>query len=205
MKKSLYLLFCLAVMAACGTSAHIEKSWRDPDVTVDVSKLNKVLVVALLKTEANRRATEDKLCTLLNGKGVPSYNYLTKNITQENEASIREKIKDDGFDGVVMMRLADVDKDIQYVQGSAYPYPAYYGRFWGYYWHAWNAFYDPGYYRTTKTYTVETNVYSLKRDNKLIWSGTTTTVNPSNVSRLMDASANAVYKEMKKEGFITGV
>ena len=80
----------------------------------------------------------------------------------------------------------------------------YYGRFWGYYWNAWNAFYDPGYYRTTRTYTVETNVYSLKRD-KLIWSGTTTSVDPSGLDKLMKASVNAVYKEMKKQGFITGI
>jgi len=77
-------------------------------------------------------------------------------------------------------------------------------RFWGYYWHAWNAFYDPGYYRTTKTYKVETNAYSTKRD-QLIWSSLTTSANPVNVEKLMDDCANVVFKEMKKQGFITGV
>lgn len=201
MKKLTYSLIMVTLMISCGTTAHIEKSWRDPDVTVDVSKLNKVLVVALLKDEANRRSTEDKLATLLKGKAIPSYNILTKDVSQAREAGMNERLKNEGYDGVVMMRLADVDKDVQYVPGN---YPVYYGRFWRYYWNAWSAYYDPGYYRTTKTYTVETNVYSLKSD-KLIWSGLTTTVDPSNVDKLMNASAKAVYNEMKKQNFITGI
>ncbi|HEY0271874.1 MAG TPA: hypothetical protein VGC22_01760 [Chitinophaga sp.] len=203
MKYLAFLLLACFLVSGCGAGTHIEQSWRDPDVTVDVSKLNKVLVVALLRDEATRRSTEDKLSALLKGKGVPSYNYLTKDIRRENEASIRERIKNEGFDGVVIMRLADVDKDIRYVQGS-YPYPPYYGRFWGYYWNAWNAYYSPGYYQTTKTYKVETNVYSLKRD-KLIWSGLTTSTDPANLDKLMRASATTVFKEMKKQGFITGI
>jgi hypothetical protein len=194
-------VFLIALLIGSCTTAHIEQSWRDPAVTVDVSRLNKVLVVAMMNNEANRRSTEDKLSSLLKGKGVPSYNYLTKDVTKDGEDRIREKVRDQGFDGVVIMRLADVEKDRTYVPGR---YPVYYGRFWGYYWNAWNAFYDPGYYKTTKTYTVETNVYSLKQD-KLIWSGITSTVDPSGVDKLMKASANAVYKEMKKQGFITGI
>lgn len=120
MKKIMCILL-VAIVSSC-SSTHIEQSWRDPAVTVDVSQLNKVLVVALLKDEANRRATEDELCSMLNGKGVPSYNYLTKNITKEQEETIREKVKDQGFDGVIIMRLAAVDKDVQYVPGT---YPMY--------------------------------------------------------------------------------
>lgn len=201
MKKTLCLFAVLVIFYSCGTTARIEKSWRDPEVKVDVSGLNKVLVVALLNSEANRRSTEDKLSELLNGKGVQSYNYLTKDITKERQESIKEKLKEEGFDGVVIMRLADVDKDVQYVPGQ---YPIYYGRFWGYYWNAWNAYYDPGYFKTTKTYTVETNVYSLRRD-KLIWSGITSSVDPSNLNKLMDAVAMTVYKHMQREGFLTGI
>lgn len=200
MKKIVCSIFIGALFFSC-TTAHIEKSWRDPEVTVDVSKLNKVLVVALLNNEATRRSTEDKLVEMLKGKGVASYNYLTKDVTKDKEARVQDKLKNEGFDGVVMMRLADVEKDVQYVPGR---YPAYYGRFWGYYWNAWNAYYDPGYYRTAKTYTVETNVYSLNKD-RLIWSGLTSTVDPSGVDKLMNASAKTVYNEMKKEGFVTGI
>ena len=55
-----------------------------------------------------------------------------------------------------------------------------------------DAYYVPGCYRTTRKYTVETIVYSLKRD-KLRWRGVTTSVDPSNVDKLMNATASAVY------------
>src|SRR5258707_13201138 len=111
MKQIVYVVIIVVLLAGCGTTAHIEKSWRDPEVTVDMSKLNKVLVVALLKNETNRHATEDQLVSMLKGKGVASYNYLTKDIREEKEDAIKQKVKDEGFDGAVIMRLADVDKD----------------------------------------------------------------------------------------------
>jgi len=197
-KTILTVLVCFGML--CCTSTRVERSWRDPLVTVDLSQLNKVMVVALLKNEGTRRSTEDELCALLKGKGVPSYLYLTKDIKEENEGSIRDRIKSEGFDGYIIMRLVDVDKELKWVPGQ---YPLFYGRFWGYYWNYWGAFYNPGHYETTKTYRIETNVYSIKRD-KLIWSGITKSVDPGRVDKLMTAAAKAVYKEMVREGFIAG-
>ncbi|MFT3822350.1 MAG: hypothetical protein QM731_00470 [Chitinophagaceae bacterium] len=201
MKKIISIAIITAMVWGCGTSARIEKTWRDPDVTVNLSKLNKVLVVALLRNETVRRNTEDKLAAMLKGKGIASYNYLTKDVTKENEEAIKAKLKSEGFDGAVVMRLADVDKDIRYVPGTYNTYPGYYGRFWPYYWNAYPYYFQPGYYESTKTFTVETNVYSFNSD-KLVWSGITTSVDPQNVDKLMDATAKVVYKKMKEEKFI---
>ncbi|MEO5636708.1 MAG: hypothetical protein ABIR15_06265 [Chitinophagaceae bacterium] len=201
MKQIIYLAMAIFLFTSCGTTAHIEKSWRDPEVTVDMSKLNKLLVVALLKNETNRHATEDQLVAMLKGKGVASYNYLTSDLKEEKEETIRQKLKAEGFDGVVIMRLADVDKDVKYVPGNYSTFPQYYGRFWRYYWNTGSNFYQPGYYETTKTFTVETNVYSLTRD-KLVWSGLTNSVNPQNAEKLMHATAKEVYTKMRKEGFV---
>ncbi|HEY4149524.1 MAG TPA: hypothetical protein VGM41_11370 [Chitinophagaceae bacterium] len=201
MKQVLYVTLLSLALAACGTTAVIEKSWRDPSVTVDMSKLNKVLVVAMLKNDTYRHTAEDEMVSLLNGKGVASYNYLTKDIKESQEPAMREKLKSEGFDGIITMKLADVSKDVNYVPGNFSTYPGFYGRFWPYYWASWNSFYEPGYYETTKTFTVVVNVYSLTRD-KLVWSGVTRSVNPENVDKLMNASAKEVYKKMKEEGFI---
>ena len=202
MKKLIYLALVVVIINACGTTARVEKSWRDPDVSINMTHLNKVLVVALLKNEAVRRSTEDQLVAMLHGKGVASYNILTKDIKQENEQSIRNELQNQNFDGAIIMRLADVARDIRYVPGTYNTYPGYYGRFWPYYWNSWPYYYQPGYYETTKTFTVETNVYTFPND-KLIWSGITTSVDPKNVDKLMQASAKAVYKKMTEEGFIT--
>jgi len=201
MKRLIYSVLVVLSVTGCGTTAVIEKSWRDPDVTVDMAKLNKVMVVALLRNETYRHSAEDEMVALFDGKGVASYNYLNKDVKESQEPALREKLKAEGFDGIITMKLADVSKDVKYVPGTYSTFPPYYGRFWPYYWSSWNSFYQPGYYETTKTFTVEVNVYSLTRD-KLIWSGVTQSVNPDGVDKLMHATAKEVYKKMKDEGFI---
>ncbi|WP_395047691.1 hypothetical protein [Flavobacterium sp.] len=54
----------------------------------------------------------------LEGKGVQSYNYFKSNFNKKNEEAIRAKIKKDGFDGAVKMRLIDVDKEKIYTPGE---------------------------------------------------------------------------------------
>lgn len=190
------------IIAASCTSTRITSSWREPDKQVAVNKLNKVLVVALFKDETSRHKAEDQMAGYLNGKGIVSYNYLKESFDKKNEDALREKIKKDGFDGAVTMRLVDVDKEENYTRGNISSYPAYYRNFSGYYYRSWSYYSTPGYYTTTKTYTIETNVYSIKED-KIIWSGLTETTNPDGVKKLTEEVAQVVYKKMVEEGFIS--
>ena len=130
---------------SCGTTAKVESSWRDPEAVVDLSRLNKVLVMALLNNETNRRSAETQLVGLLQNKGVASYQYFSGPLGKANEALIKQRLKRDGFDGALVMRLADVEKDINYVQTSS----AGATRFWPYFWNSWGS-YSNGYYETTK-------------------------------------------------------
>jgi hypothetical protein len=201
MKRILIPIFAAALLVGCGTTANIENSWRDPEAAIDMNKLNKVLVIALLKNETHRRSVESHLTGMLKGKGVASYNYLNRELNKQTETELKQKLKNDGFDGAIVMRLADVDKDITYVPGSYGTYPRYYGRFWPYLSASWNYYYQPGYFETTKRFTVETNVYSLRKD-KLVWSGLTSSADPQSAEKLMQAVAKEVYGRMKKDGFI---
>jgi hypothetical protein len=81
-------------------------------------------------------------------------------------------------------------------------YPSYYRNFSGYYFRNWGYYFNPGYYATTKTYTVETNVFSIKED-KIICSGITKTTDPSGVEKMTSEIGKAVFNEMVKEGFIS--
>lgn len=77
----------------------------------------------------------------------------------------------------------------------------YYNSWVDFYNHAWPAYYDPGDYTIKKKYFVEINVYSLVT-NKLVWSGTTSIINPSGSDELFDNVINTVNERMKKEGFL---
>ncbi|MFM2362538.1 MAG: hypothetical protein RLZZ316_1440 [Bacteroidota bacterium] len=201
MKKNLLLIVALAAVFMSCNSTRITKTWKDPEASVSIDKLNKVLVVALLKDETSRRVAEDKMAAMLNGKGVVSYSYLTNDVSQKDEKAIQEKIKADGFDGAVTLRLIDVEKDVDYTPGMITSYPMYYRSFSGYYMRSWQMYATPDRYTTTKTFTIETNVYSITKD-KIIWSGLTESTNPGGVGKLSNEVTNAVYKRMVKEGFI---
>lgn len=198
MIRNTFLSLFIISLAACGPSTHIVDSWRDPDVVVDTSKIHQFVIAALLKNQAVRREVEDEIAAEFPGKGVQSYKELGEGELKGDEAEYNQKLKNDGFDGIVMMRLVDVSKSTRYVPGS---YPMYYGswrRYWGY---SWTGFYDPGYYTTDKSYDVEVTVYSLVRD-KLIWTANTTTVNPAGRGELFLDVAKTVVKRMKQEGFL---
>lgn len=93
-KKASYLAFVIFIMLlySC-SSTRIISSWRDPEKQIHASDWKKVLVVALLRNETNRRRAEDEMVKYLHGKGFTSYSYLGENFNPKNEEALRNKIK----------------------------------------------------------------------------------------------------------------
>jgi hypothetical protein len=111
MKNSILCISILtALLFVSCSSTRITSSWREPDKSVDISHLKKVLVVALLNSESSRHKAEDQMVKYLQGKGVVSYKYLSDSFNENDEEALRTKIKADGFDGAIIMRLLDVEK-----------------------------------------------------------------------------------------------
>ena len=201
--KNIYLaagLISLMLIVSCA-STKITSSWREPDKKISMGDLNKVLVVALLRKDKDSRVAEDQMASYLHGKGVVSYGYLGNNFDKKNEDVIRDKIRADGFDGAVTMRLVDVDREVTYVPGQMNTYPSYFRTFSGYYYRSWSYYNTPDRYATTKTYTIEVNVFSIKED-KIIWSAQTATTDPEGIDNLTADVARVIDKQMRKEGFI---
>ena len=208
MKKYLFLIIAVLALSGCGSNTSIVNSWRDPKITVAQENFKKVLVVALVKDEASRRITENRIAAS-NEIFKTSYQYLnetTKNLTQEQKLKI---LQDENFDGVITLRLVSKEKETTYVPGT---YTGiYYGGFDGMYtgmygygfgnWYGMYSpnFYDPGYYQETTSYMVETNIFSLK-ENKLIWTGTTKSDYVTDLGQTVDAIMQTVVQEMRKDG-----
>jgi len=179
----------ILLLAGCGPSTKIEKTWTDPSFTpATVQSYKKILVMGLLKDESTRRIAEDKMVAAFkNVTAVQSYSYLQPADTIRSE--VEDKLKKDGFDGVVIMRLADVDKSVSYVPGTGY------GGWYGY------RYSSPGYYQEDKTFYVETNFYSLP-ETKLLWSGTTSSLNPNKLDRTIDDVINTLKGQLQKQKLI---
>jgi len=167
----------------------MEKTWTDPSLTpANTPPFHKVLVMGLLKDESSRRIAEDKMVAQFKKvEAVQSYKYLQSGDTAR--AAVEERLKKDGFDGVVVMRLADVDKSTSYVPGT------YYGGWYGY------RYASPGYYTEDKTFYVETNFYSLPQ-KKLLWSGTTSSLNPDKLDKTVDEIIETLKQQLQKQGLV---
>ncbi len=192
-------LSAIVLLSACGPSTVITKSWRDPGTTVTPGYFKKPLVAALMKDEASRRVVEDNLAKRIPG-AIPSYSVFGATDSKLDEAAINAKMQSGGFDGAVVVRFLSMDKETSYVPGSGV-YPSYYGGFGPYWRTSYNSFYSPGYYTEDKVYTVESNVYDLKQ-NKLIWSGVTSSTNPGKVDKTTNEIADVIAKKMREEGFL---
>lgn len=201
MKKILFAFLVLSFLVSC-SSTSIVNSWKDPSTTLSSNQIHKILFIALLKDESYRRQAEDKLVELSKGKGIASYAYFKGEVTKDD---MEQRVKTDGIDLVVIMRLADVQKETRYVpsSGDMYGYNGMYGYggYWGGYSYAAPMYYSSGFYTTDKKYLVETNVYSVEQ-NKLLWAGTTSTMNPTEIDTTTTEIVNAVVENMKKEGFL---
>jgi hypothetical protein len=188
-QKVLLPLSLIGLMAACAPSTRLQKSWTDPSVTnATVKPFKKVLVVAAFKDDASKRTAEDKIAAVVkNATPVQSYNYLKS--TDTDQKLVEERLKKDGFDGVIMMRLRAVEKSTSYTPGT------YYGGWYGV------RYGSPGYVNVDKEFIVETNIYSIA-EGKLLWSGTTSTLNPTKFDQSIDAIISTVKSELLKKGLI---
>ena len=199
MRNLILSLIVISTLVSCGPSTKIEKSWMEPGASVTASAPNKVLVIAMVKDETSRRVIEDHLVKRVSGTGVASYTLVSTDMLKEASDEALKKILTDGkFTHIILMRLADVEKETSYVPGTTTSYYGGYGRYYGY---GAGMYSTPGYYTTDKNYFVETTVYSINPD-KLLWTGTTKTVNPSKVEKTVNDIADVVAEKMKKDGFL---
>lgn len=199
MKKLLTATLLLCAFASCGPATQIEKSWLDPVQTTRFNNFKKVLVVVFAQSETSRRVAEEMLAKELGPTAVASYNYSSISSKAGDADAIADALKKDGFDGAIVTRLIDKEKETTYVPGRvSYPF---YGGFRGYYRFGYGAYVEPGYYIEDKIYYVETNAYDLLAE-KLLWSGVTRTTNPGQLNKVLQGFATVVVNQMKKDGFI---
>ena len=199
MRNLILSLIVITALVSCGPSTKIEKAWMEPGATVTTSAPNKTLVIAMVKDETSRRVIEDQLVKRISGTSVASYTLVSTDMLKEaSEESLKKIVTDGKFTHILLMRLADVEKETSYVPGTTTSFYGGYGRYYGY---GAGMYSSPGYYTTDKNYFVETTVYSINPD-KLIWTGTTKTVNPSKLNKAVNDIADVVAEKMTKDGFL---
>jgi hypothetical protein len=205
-RKSVFLAALLASLALLTVGApRMEFTWKNPNYTGGTFK--NILVLALNGKAANRAEFEDELVAAITrpgAKAYPSYEFMPRpDLTPIDMHDMRELVKEQSFDAIVVARLTKKDTKTTYVPGQAYvPFP-YYGTFYGYYGALSPVIYTPGYMETEKEAQVEVNSYSTaKPDGELVWTGTTNTFDAGSVKKVIKDLVRIISKELEKDNII---
>lgn len=221
MTRSPLLIGCIVLLtaAACKTptATHISQSFRNPGFEETVFK--KLFVIGVAEDQEGRKAFEDAFAAAIVNKGggaEASWNILPES-TLLSEEQIQGAIEASGCDGVLITRLLSIEqKNTSYTPPRKYNRPrthlgfvhggpawgAGMGGFYGLYVTSFTEVHRPGYFDTSKTFRLETNLYAVAASKELVWTAQSETLDPKSVPDLLASMTKAVAKRLKKEGLI---
>lgn len=196
------LLFIAALVAALAggcASTELTSVYRDPQLSS--VPFRKVLVVFQHPDAQLRQALERRMAAGI-ANAVPAHALFSDEDVRDVER-VRSRLRAEGFDSTVIMRLTGVEREVSYVPGRVYATPAYYRSMWGYWGYGWRSVYEPGYLRSDRVVGVATNVYSVAED-KLVFATQSETFNPSSlrqvVSEVVTAASKATGEQLRTRG-----
>ena len=193
LKATLAILLIIAA-AACTAPAKIVNTYKEPGVTVHADDLEYILLAVLPRNEAQRQMAEDKIAKKY-PKLIQSYNYFPLGAGQMEITKAKRIIKEEGFDGVLVLSLVDEDKNEIYASEKLDV------NYWDSHAGFWSSYYEPGYYNSETSYYIEVQLYRLP-DEKMIWSGLSSIIDPSRVDFAVESVLEAAIAEMQAEGFL---
>jgi hypothetical protein len=171
------------------------QSWKEPSV----KKLDfqKVVALAIVEDGPTRRLAESEMVRIIGPDAVAASQVIPEGELR-NIDKVKERLKAQGFDGAITMRLADATTE---VRGERDALPSAYYTFWGYYGFVTVADRGPEYLTIDSKLQIEVNIYSLTSE-QLLWSGTTETMQPRLLETLVKDVADIVSKRLKRDGLI---
>lgn len=143
------------------------------------------------------------------------------NIVNQIKNGFRQKIEKSGIDGLMFVNAFHIEKDKEYHPGSSLSvvapaygyYPSYYGNvypsayrgsYYDYYGYAVGTVYGQGYYTTTTTYFLQSNLFNVKTES-LIWAGQTKTVDYKSLEVEAHVFADLLVKDMLQKEVVNNL
>jgi len=207
-RSSLLILFMsAAITVASGKAVKMVTSWLNPKY--EGQTFHKILVIGVARNPEVRADFEDEMAAQIARPGIQTIPGNQILLRPDPSAKLdldylREQIRANQIDGVVVTRLLKIDKKVISVPSSTYvaPFPYYYS-FYGYLGAVYQVVYDPGYTEEQTTVSVETNVYATsKPDGDLVWTGASESFNPKSAKKVADGLVKEVPKQMEKDGLL---
>ncbi|GJM28660.1 MAG: hypothetical protein DHS20C17_12950 [Cyclobacteriaceae bacterium] len=210
MKNLLFICAWMMLISSC-RSTELIGSWAREDT--EPKKFKEIGVVVLTPNMSGRSIVEVDIATVLHQKGIkgtPTFDIfpfaakreLFSDVeAEEMRQKIKERVEKFGFDGLLIVAILNQETETRYNQGSSFSfaYPAYQYNYYGYYQYAYATIHTPGYYSTTTTYFLESNLYDVASEG-LIWTAQTKTKKKaSSIHKESEVFANIIAQELLKD------
>lgn len=187
----------------------ITHSWRLSPLPA--APMKRILVMGLNR-EADRGVMvemERHLSDDLRARGYVAISALSEYgphaFDRLSESEALRKLQQYDYDAVLTIVLLDKEKERHYVPGQVIytPYSFYHNRFWGYRTVLVQRIYEPGYYVTDTKYFWESNLYSLREGQLLLFSAQSRSFEPDNASSFGHQYGKSMIERMVDQGVLT--
>jgi hypothetical protein len=191
------------LLAACAGAVQLTEAWRNDAYTGP--KFTKVLVLGIGEDMTTRRVFEDSFSASLMKSGVQavaSYTVLP-NTPRPTPDQLHQAALSAGADGALVTRLLRVEQKTRTSPGYVRAVPT-----WGYWGGGFYSYYNSMVMvtpPTTYTYdvaTLETNLWSLQGNGMLVWSATSKSFTPDQVTAIGSELATEVSEALLEAGLI---
>jgi hypothetical protein len=167
--------------------------------------MHKLLVVGISETSSGRRLFEDRFALVLTARGVeavPSHRLVPSDDRISRE-TLTQAIRGHGFEGVVVTRLVGVEEETTWVPPTTQVVPGGYGprSLYGYYGPSWDVMHTPGYVETHTTVVLETRLFDA-RDEELVWSARSETLDPKERQEAIDSVTQKISEQLAEENLL---
>lgn len=188
------------------SNTSITSVWKKSDFTAP--PFTSIMIVGLTGDPGGKFLWENSMATRLRQDGIKTiittFNAFP-NDQEIDENEILDYARNNNIEGVLVTRLVDTKQETVYHP----PAGGYYGGSYGYY-RNFNSYYSHAYgrtrgYTTTKTIALlETNLYQVK-DQELVWSMSSDTIEADitrSVRQMVDSASKKVLATLKKDQLI---
>jgi hypothetical protein len=193
----LWLVTLAVTLTACAGS-ELVNLWKDP--VYPEKPMTNMMIIALEQDPARRRMWEDRFVARLAKRNVtatPSYRLFEQALPDTQQ--VIEAVRAKGFDGVLVTHKLQTKAETRYVPGYTTTEPVTLRSPWSGWYHTYYTdVYHPGYAETDSVVSYETHVWSTQDGGRMVWAGTSQTVNPSSSEEVNREISKLIVPELSR-------
>ena len=199
----LLIAFVLLFISSC-TSESVIHVWNTSEEYQN--PFTKIMVIGLVNNPGLRSELENEFVMTSKNFSIEMSNGMSMFPPElgkplEDIERVKERLRKNGFDCILTVTYIDINASRYISPNTSYEPQVYYDRFRNYYYQTYDLVYRPGYFFSSTSFYIESNLYDLK-DGALVWSGLSKAFETSEKDYFINQYSNAIFESLGDQGVI---